>query len=127
MSSGQTNHTPISLRGLLAVLMAFALALRVIAAPLVLSAPSPGLMAICSGGDIYYVTLDGTPVDGEPGKAKPCPFAGMTLTEAGGPVHPVAFRPVVRVAASVTSVATAPARLRDRAHGPRAPPLSRLI
>lgn len=115
------------MRGLLAVLMAFALAVRIVAAPLVLAAPGPGLMAICSGGEIYYVTLDGTPVEGDAGKAKPCPFAGMTLSEGAPHLHLAGFQPVARIFAPTFTTATAPTRLRDPAHGPRAPPLSRLI
>ena len=57
MRFARTDRT--GLRGLTAAVLAVGLALRLIGAPVVLSAPEPGLIAICSGGEIYYVTMDG--------------------------------------------------------------------
>lgn len=69
-------------RGLMAVLLAFVLALRVIAAPVVMAAPHPGLIALCSGGKIVYVSLKtGVPVpasETETEHSDPCPFFGVT-------------------------------------------------
>src|SRR6056297_809044 len=67
------------LRGLMAVLLGLVLMLRLIAAPIVLSAPHPGLIAICSGGGVYYVTLDGEPVGGDAPEGDPCPYLGIPL------------------------------------------------
>lgn len=68
------------------VFVALFLALRVVAQPLVLAAPEPGLMALCSGGKIVYVSIEtGQPVetDGEHGlAADPCPFFGVTAFDA---------------------------------------------
>lgn len=66
----------------MAPLLALVVALRVIAAPLVIAAPEPGLIAICSGGQIHYVSLDGTPVDPDASPPDPCPFLGITLALA---------------------------------------------
>lgn len=79
-------------RGGLTTLLVLVVALRVVAAPVILSAPEPGLIAICSGGEIYYVNLDGTPVDREAPEGEPCPFHGVTLALAGVQV-PQAMRP----------------------------------
>lgn len=79
-------------RGGLAALLVLVVALRVVAAPVILSAPEPGLIAVCSGGEIYYVTLDGTPLDHEGPEREPCPFHGVTLALAGVQV-PQAVRP----------------------------------
>jgi hypothetical protein len=67
----------------LAALLVLVLALRVVAAPVILSAPDPGLIAVCSGGEVYYVTLDGTPVDDQAPEGEPCPFHGVPLALVG--------------------------------------------
>ncbi|SLN52791.1 hypothetical protein ROA7450_02672 [Roseovarius albus] len=66
----------------MAMLLAFVLALRVIAAPVVMAAPEPGLIALCSGGKIVYVSLEtGAPVpasETDTPHGDPCPFFGIT-------------------------------------------------
>ncbi|MEM8538141.1 MAG: hypothetical protein AAGF56_09795 [Pseudomonadota bacterium] len=74
------------------VAIAMVVALRVVAQPVLLSAPAPGMIAICSGGQIVYVSLkdgDGTPSDTVLHDAK-CPlsasanvvvFANMALAK----------------------------------------------
>ncbi|KRS12564.1 hypothetical protein XM53_10760 [Roseovarius atlanticus] len=66
----------------LTVLLALFIAIRVVAQPTILAAPEPGVMALCSGGQIVYVSMEtGLPVknDGETGLlADPCPFFGVT-------------------------------------------------
>jgi len=79
--------------GVLTPLLAVVVALRVIAAPLVMAAPEPGLIALCSGGQIYYVTLDGTPADADTPQPDRCPFLGITLALADpGPAIPLPRR-----------------------------------
>ena len=111
-------------RGALALLLGLVLALRVIAVPFVMAAPAPGLMAICSGGEIVYVSLDtGQPVSNGPA-ADPCPFFGTTaaLTGAGpDPARPVFAASDIPV---VLPARIVPAPRRVVAHAPRAPPLS---
>ena len=112
------------LRGLMAVLLGLVLMLRLIAAPIVLSAPHPGLIAICSGGGVYYVTLDGEPVGGDAPEGDPCPYLGIPLALAGlaGPVLPPVAR-VARVTTPVDAESLVPGRI-ARAYGARAPPVS---
>lgn len=109
--------------GALAPLLAVVVALRVIAAPLVMAAPEPGLIAICSGGHIYYVSLDGTPVDPEGPQSDPCPFLGITLALAEpAPAIPAPRRGVLDLVRPAPPVASIPARPRP-ANPARAPPL----
>lgn len=60
--------------------VAFFVALRVVAHPLILSAPAPGVVALCSNGQIIYISLEtGQPVETENQKtAVACPYAGQT-------------------------------------------------
>jgi hypothetical protein len=111
------------LRGLVAVLLGLVLMLRLIAAPIVLSAPHPGLIAICSGGGVYYVTLDGEPVGGDAPESDPCPYLGIPLALAAlaGPVLPPALR-ITRLAAPVEATSLVPGQT-ARAYGARAPPV----
>ncbi|MGK7651409.1 hypothetical protein ACSQ76_02940 [Roseovarius sp. B08] len=66
----------------LTVLLALFIAIRVVAQPTILAAPESGVMALCSGGQIVYVSMDtGQPVDtgDDTGlAADPCPFFGVT-------------------------------------------------
>lgn len=76
------HHAANVFKAFLTVLVALHLAVRVVAQPFVLTAPEPGLMAICSGTEIVYVSMEtGMPVetdrDGTPA-ADPCPFLGVT-------------------------------------------------
>lgn len=85
---GLTHHAGYHLRIVLTMMVAFFVALRVIAQPLILAAPHPGVMAICAGGQIVYVSLDtGLPVETETGiAADPCPLFGVTaLTDVAAP------------------------------------------
>lgn len=110
------------LRGLMAVLLGLVLMLRLIAAPIVLSAPHPGLIAICSGSGVYYVTLDGAPVDGDAPEGDPCPYLGipLALADLAGPVLPPVAR-VTRVMALADAESLVPGWI-ARAYGARAPP-----
>ncbi|MDD9726888.1 hypothetical protein PVV74_15615 [Roseovarius sp. SK2] len=71
----------------LTVLVALFIAIRVVAQPTILTAPDPGLMALCSGGQIVYVSMEtGLPVenDDETGLlADSCPFFGVTAFNLG--------------------------------------------
>ncbi len=66
----------------LTVLVALFIAIRVVAQPTILAAPDPGLMALCSGGQIVYVSMEtGLPVETDDETdllADPCPFFGVT-------------------------------------------------
>ena len=66
----------------LSVLVALFIAVRVVAQPTILAAPDPGLMALCSGGQIVYVSMEtGLPVETDDETdllADPCPFFGVT-------------------------------------------------
>jgi len=109
-------------RGALAVLIAVLVALRTIAAPVVMAAPEPGVMAICSGGQIYYVTLDGTPVDDTTPQPDPCPYHCLTLAlgEIETPI-PTAETEARRLALPLPQ-APAISAMRARQNTPRAPP-----
>ncbi len=103
--------------------MALVVALRVIAAPLVMAAPEPGMIAICSGGQIYYVSLDGTPHDPETLKSDPCPFLGIGLALADpAPDIEAPKRAVLDLARPIPRLAGHPAAP-GRANRARAPPL----
>ncbi|WP_120500345.1 hypothetical protein [Roseovarius sp. EL26] len=80
MTRSRLTSTPFKKRGFMAVLLAFVLALRIVAAPVVMAAPQPGMIALCSGGQIIYVSLEsGEPVPGsETEHSDPCPFFGIT-------------------------------------------------
>ena len=64
------------------VLVALFIAIRVVAQPTILAAPEPGVMALCSGGQIVYVSVEtGLPVEEEDETGllvDPCPFFGVT-------------------------------------------------
>lgn len=109
-------------RGLLAVLLALVVALRVVAAPVILSGPEPGVMAICSGGQIYYVTLDGTPVEGDAPEADPCPFMGIPLALADIADPLPSMRGAERPLGVAIPQARVAAHARPRANAARAPP-----
>ena len=76
------HHTAGVFRTLITVLVALLVSLRVVVQPLVLAAPEPGLMALCSGGQIVYVSIEtGQPVETDSESAtlaEPCPFYGVT-------------------------------------------------
>jgi len=89
-----------SLKTGIAVLLALLFAVRVVAQPMVLATPEPGLMAICSGGQIVYVSMEtGLPVKtGEGGQiaADPCPFSGVTAFDLSSDPFALAFFAVHR-------------------------------
>lgn len=110
------------------LLLALALCLKALVGPAALAAPlAPGLVAICAGGQIIYVALEGFDLPGAaeapaPGRADPCPaFAFAAAPPPLAPaVVPIAFpRPVAALLPHrpATVVGTA-----LRAHPPRAPP-----
>lgn len=121
-AQGQQRHRRMG--GILAPLMALAVALRVIAAPLVVAAPEPGMIAICSGGQIYYVTLDGTPVDPETAHSDPCPFLGIGLALADAAPEIEAPRRGLRDLSRPILPVAAPSAAPVKANRARAPPLS---
>lgn len=108
----------------LAVVLALVVALRVVAAPVLLAAPEPGMIAVCAGGQIYYVTLNGDPVEGEAHEADPCPFLGLTLALGSGVALLPAPQTVAHDAARPLPQAAAISARRLRANAPRAPPFA---
>lgn len=72
------RHYLARIRAVLALCLALGLALRVVAMPWVMAAPEPGVMAICAGGQIVYVSLDGTPVPDQTPQSDDCPLLGVT-------------------------------------------------
>jgi len=115
----------IASRQVTAMLLGFVLALRLVAAPFILSSPAPGVMAICVGGQITYISMDdGQPVQDIDGAvADPCPFFGVMSALPGGdvPVTPPLMLEIrnVRGVYVTTSHAAQP----DLLYHPRAPPL----
>ncbi|MFN3211099.1 MAG: hypothetical protein ACE369_19290 [Roseovarius sp.] len=111
----------------LTILVALFVAARVVAQPLILAAPGPGLIALCSGGQIVYVSIEtGLPADtGEDigHAADPCPFFGVTsLSLAAEATAPSPFRAAHTPVATVAEdVATLAGPLRQNTA--RAPPL----
>lgn len=110
--------------GLLAPLLALVVALRVIAAPLVMTAPEPGMIAICAGGQIVYVSLDGAPSDADAPKPDPCPFLGITLALNEPATNvPAPHRDALGLVHPIPRIAGTPGRLQP-VNPARAPPLS---
>lgn len=110
-----------SLIGLVLILV---LSLRVVAAPFIMASPAPGIMAICSGAEIVYISMkDGQPVE-DTGEfdAEPCPFFGiMSMLDGAYPpeIAPVSLtvleaRPIVGL--------SLPAETSTRVYLSRAPP-----
>ncbi len=92
------------------MLLGCVIVLRLVAAPFIIASPAPGIMAICSGGQIVYISMqDGQPVDTPDGaEVDPCPFFGIVSVVAQA--DPVLTPPAtVFVAAHVLKPAS-PAR-----------------
>lgn len=109
----------------LMLVLAWFVALRVVAQPLIMAAPEPGLMALCVGGQVIYVSTDtGQPVETDTGiAADPCPFFGVTagLDLAEPTVQPVEglFTDLTPLHAASQTLSHAPVL----SHGARAPPV----
>jgi hypothetical protein len=108
--------------GVLVMLVVCVVALRTVAAPVVVGAAEDGVMTICAGGEIYYVTLDGTPVDAPGPTSDPCPYTGMTLAlpDLAVPLSAsvAAARPLGHPLPQALRIKAA----RARQNAPRAPP-----
>ena len=121
---GTLRHLTGQLRGAFALMLALVVALRVVAAPVVLGPAEAGLIPVCAGGQIYYVTLDGTPVDADAPEGDPCPFLGIALIlESTETPMPVARDVAVSKAAPMPERAII-AIAKARANTARAPPLN---
>ncbi len=98
--------------------------LRVIAHPIVLSAPAPGLVALCSNGQIVYISLEtGQPVQtGDGGLEIACPYAGLTALGEMASVSLISGEIRPSAARTVADKHQALAKRRDQAHATRAPP-----
>lgn len=113
------------LNGLITVLLALTLAVRVISAPFILAAPAPGLMAICSGGQIVYISMkDGQPVEAEDGQTgEACPYFGVLSVLPETDVPQVAPVPVRSHDISLEATALVTGLIASGNYRPRAPPL----
>lgn len=116
---------PRHISALLSLALVLVLSLRVVAAPFIMASPAPGIMAICAGGQILYISMEsGQPVeDDSEFDAEPCPFFGIMsmLAEA----HPPQIAPVsltVSEARPITGLAH-PIDTAPQAYLSRAPPI----
>lgn len=109
---------------LLSLVLVLVLSLRVAAAPFIMASPAPGIMAICAGAEIIYISMeDGQPVEdtGE-FEAEACPFFGiMSMLDGAYPpeIAPVSLtvleaRPIVGL--------SLPAETSSHVYHSRAPP-----
>lgn len=113
------------LKPALVLLVSLLMTLRVVAHPIVLSAPTPGLVALCSNGQIIYVSLaTGQPVQtGDGASDIACPYAGLTAVGAVNTVSLISEERRASAAKSVADTHQALAKRRDQAHAARAPPV----
>ncbi|QFT91605.1 hypothetical protein FIU86_02045 [Roseovarius sp. THAF9] len=109
------------------LVLALFIAIRVVAQPTILAAPDPGLMALCSGGQIVYVSMEtGLPVenDDETGLlAESCPFFGVTAFNLSADQHlptPLQLPAALTLLQTGTSQPVLAAPIQNAA---RAPPL----
>lgn len=104
--------------------LALALALRALAAPGIAPASQTGLVALCLGGQIVYVALDGYEGPTEPFEAPapdPCPWLGFgPQALAPGPAALPGSPP--RIDLPIERLLASAAADRARAYSPRAPP-----
>lgn len=113
---------PSGAHGILAVFAALLLALRTAAAPVLVAADDPGVMTICAGGHVYYISLDGTPVDPNAPKSDPCPYNGVALALDGVDAPDLSPRPTVHAIVIPLPDALDITADRARQNTPRAPP-----
>ncbi len=108
-----------------AQLLALALILRLIAVPFIMAAPAPGLMAICSGGKIIYISMEtGLPVDENVSAAgMDCPLAAaaQVVLVTDLPRFVPERRPIATASGLLAVVLPAAPGHPD--HQPRAPPV----
>lgn len=122
-SYGPMKH-PRIFHSLFCLALVLVLSLRVVAAPFIMASPAPGIMAICAGGEIIYISMeDGQPVDDDSGfDAEPCPFFGIMSMLAD--VHPPDPAPVALSVLEVRPLAghNLPSGVIPSAYRSRAPP-----
>lgn len=125
MIADRIKRPPSRVAQVLARLLALLLILRVIAVPFIMAAPAPGLMAICSGGKIIYISMEtGLPVDDDVSAAgMDCPIAAAAqVVLFSDPQVALPARRMITTGADLAAIGppAAPARTD---HQPRAPPL----
>lgn len=108
----------------LCIVVAFFVALRVVAHPLALGGTEPGIVALCSGGQIIYVSLDtGQPVGTDKtADAANCPVLGKALVNHASPyldfvAQPARFEPTFHRHAGPPAILDIFSK-----YAPRAPP-----
>ncbi|MFK7939777.1 MAG: hypothetical protein AB8B82_10375 [Roseovarius sp.] len=108
----------------MACVLALVLVMRLVAAPYVMASPAPGIMAICSGGEIVYISMkDGQPVeDNEEYAAEACPFFG--IISVLDDTYPPSVAPRVVTAAQAATIAglALTSQRSKHAYNSRAPP-----
>ncbi|MEL6282396.1 MAG: hypothetical protein AAFQ73_06555 [Pseudomonadota bacterium] len=105
------------IRAFLTVALAVAMAIRVLAAPAALAQAPEGSIAICSGGTVIYLSVDGDQPAERAASAEVCPIAG--LASAVAPIEgDVALPPMVLLGEEI--------RLPDRGQFFIAAPTTRL-
>ena len=109
-------------RRLLGAALSLLLVFRLLLGPALLPPPAPGLVPICGGTEILYLSLDGS-VEAPGGTiADPCPFHGLTA-EAAEPVLPLTLPLPQRFAEQAPPAIPAPPHLVARTgYSSRAPP-----
>jgi hypothetical protein len=98
--------------------------MRLVSAPYVMASPAPGIMAICSGSEIIYISMeDGQPVeDTDEYAAEACPFFGITSVLDSS--YPPSLAPRVLTASQAATIVglALPSQSLDHAYLSRAPP-----
>lgn len=119
-----TPRVRLSMQIVLTMLLALVVALRVVAHPMVLSAPGPGLVALCSNGKIIYVSLEtGLPVESDTEEgSQSCPYAGMSALAEHGGLHQLLRVIDADRTDHLWATAQIDTHRSARAHTPRAPP-----
>lgn len=111
-------------RQVTACVLALVLVMRLVSAPYVMASPAPGIMAICSGGEIIYISMkDGQPVeDSGEFATEACPFFGITSVLAD--TYPPHVAPRVLTAAQAEPIAglALPSDISRHDYHSRAPP-----
>lgn len=109
----------------LVVCVSFFVALSVVAHPLIMSAPAPGLVALCSNGQIVYYSLEtGQPVQTDNEKSEiACPCAGLHAIGSDGAWHLSPFQVSASNPAADFPSHQIHADQPDQVHTARAPPI----
>lgn len=109
------------LRWFFALALALVTVLRALAAPAAMASTPEGMVALCSGGQIYYVALDDSGGTETAEYQEPCPAAGLTGPGLAPKAETLAAPAAARAAQLPAALAETSAA-RRHSHRPRAPP-----